>query len=185
MQVSPSNDLRGFGKHSFDFHFLNRVCRQFGLNHLADQKVLLVGHREHGCPFGAQLLCHRLAQINHGHGAVVAQVVAIDGVEVFGAVHVAGRIVAVEQFNQGQGTGVCQGLALGNGAVEIEFRNRFSRLERMLLNVLAQGRVHTGLPALAGRFEGLQQIGIQADGSEHLGGVGFGSAARSFYGHQS
>ena len=45
---------------------------------------------------------HRLPQFNDRHGVKAAPVVAGDGVEVVGAGHVAGRIGAVEQLDQGQ-----------------------------------------------------------------------------------
>ena len=53
----------------------------------------------------------------------------------------------------------------------------------MLRDVLAQRRIHTGLPAFAGGLEGLQQVGIQSDGGEHLGGIGLGAATGAL-GHQ-
>ena len=52
LQLTPSDDLRGLGKHGFDFHRFNRVGGQFGLNHPADQKVLLFGHGLNRRPFG-------------------------------------------------------------------------------------------------------------------------------------
>ena len=45
---------------------------------------------------------HFAPQLNHRHGVVAGPVVARDGVEVFGARHVGGRIATVFQFHQGQ-----------------------------------------------------------------------------------
>ena len=52
LQIAPGNDLRVFGEHGFDFHHLNRIGGHQRLNHPADQKVLLLGHRLHRRPFG-------------------------------------------------------------------------------------------------------------------------------------
>ena len=54
LQVPPGNDLRCFGKYGFDFHLLNRIGGQLRRDDLADQKVLLLGHRLHRRPFGQQ-----------------------------------------------------------------------------------------------------------------------------------
>ena len=53
-QFTPRNDLRGLGEHCLDFHILNRIGRLFGLNHTADQKVLLFGDGCDRSPLGQQ-----------------------------------------------------------------------------------------------------------------------------------
>lgn len=54
LQVSPSNHLNSFRKYRFDFHQFNRFGWQLGLDHSADQTVLLLGHGLVRCPFGQQ-----------------------------------------------------------------------------------------------------------------------------------
>ena len=54
LQLSPRNDLRGFGEHCFNFHILNRIGRLFGLNHPTDLKVLLFGDGFDRSPLGQQ-----------------------------------------------------------------------------------------------------------------------------------
>ena len=54
LQLTPSDDLRGFGKHSFNFYRYNRVGGQVRLDHPADQKVLLFGQGLYSRPFGQQ-----------------------------------------------------------------------------------------------------------------------------------
>ena len=54
LQPTPSDDLRGLGKHGFDFYRYNRVSGHVRFDHPADQEVLLFGD---GCdrrPFGQQ-----------------------------------------------------------------------------------------------------------------------------------
>jgi hypothetical protein len=52
LQLTPGDDLRGFGKHGFDFHRYDLVGGQFGLNHPVDQEVLLFGDGFDGSPLG-------------------------------------------------------------------------------------------------------------------------------------
>ena len=52
LQLTPSDDLRGLGKYSFDFYRYNRVGGQVRLDHPADQKVLLFGDGFDGGPLG-------------------------------------------------------------------------------------------------------------------------------------
>jgi len=54
LQVTPGNDLYGFGKHGFDLDQLNRIGGQLWLDHPADKKVLLFFHGCHCCPFAKQ-----------------------------------------------------------------------------------------------------------------------------------
>ncbi len=54
LQFTPSNQLRGLRENHLDFHRHNRVGGLFGLNHPADQKVFLFGHRFNRCPLGQQ-----------------------------------------------------------------------------------------------------------------------------------
>ena len=54
LQRTPSDDLRGFGKHSFNFNRFNRIGRLFKLNHPTDQEVLLFGQGLYSRPFGQQ-----------------------------------------------------------------------------------------------------------------------------------
>ena len=54
LQVTPSNDLHSLRKHRLNFHQLNRVGGKFGLNHTADQEVLLFGHGLDRGPLGQQ-----------------------------------------------------------------------------------------------------------------------------------
>ena len=51
LKLTPCNDLRGLGKHGFDFYHFNGVSRQLWLDHPADKKVLLFFHGRHRCPF--------------------------------------------------------------------------------------------------------------------------------------
>jgi hypothetical protein len=45
LKVTPSDDLNGLRKHILNFHRHNWIGGLFGLNHAADQKVLLFGYR--------------------------------------------------------------------------------------------------------------------------------------------
>ena len=92
LQIAPCDGLRGLGEHCLDFYPFNRVRRQLGLNHTADQKVLLLGHGLHSRPFAEQqflggqgihgalfrfevgLPRHCFGQHNHRHGVVAAPI---------------------------------------------------------------------------------------------------------------
>ena len=52
LQLTPSDDLGGFRKYSFYFDQLNGLGGQIGLNHPADQEVLLFGQGFDCRPFG-------------------------------------------------------------------------------------------------------------------------------------
>lgn len=52
----------------------------------------------------------RLPQFDHRHRVIAAPVVAGDGVEVFRANHIAGGVIAVEEFDQGHWPRVLLGL---------------------------------------------------------------------------
>jgi hypothetical protein len=55
---------------------------------------------------------------------------------------------------------------------------RVSRLLRVLFEPIAQGRIHTALPARAlGGLEGSQNVGVQADAGMHLGNGRLGSSS--------
>ena len=54
LQLSPTNYLRGLGKHRLYFYQLNWVRRLLGLDYPADQKVFLLGHGFHSRPLGQQ-----------------------------------------------------------------------------------------------------------------------------------
>ena len=56
MQVSNLRPLQyeGIEKHRLDFHLFNRIDRQLGLDHPAEQKVLLLNIRFHSDPIFQQ-----------------------------------------------------------------------------------------------------------------------------------
>jgi hypothetical protein len=64
LQVTPCDDLCGLGKHGLDFYQLDRGSGIVGLNHPADQKVLLLGHGLDGGPFAQQ----QFFGVQGGHG---------------------------------------------------------------------------------------------------------------------
>jgi hypothetical protein len=60
LQLTPSDDLGGFGEHRFDLHPLNRVGGPLRFDHPADQEVLLLGHRRDGGPLVSSSFFQRM-----------------------------------------------------------------------------------------------------------------------------